>query len=77
MLSQIFCCSECHDSVAIVEQFGGDLTYECTNPACGKVVSIDCPEALALVENVTLKLPTREVEFNRLAFEGPAHGGTA
>lgn len=61
MLSEIFCCGECHDSVAIKEQQGGDLTYECTSPTCGKVVSVDCPEALALVEDVTLKLQTREV----------------
>lgn len=61
MLSEIFCCGVCHDSVAIIEQRGGDLTYECTNPTCGKTVSVDCPEALVLIEDVTLKLPAREI----------------
>lgn len=61
MISEIFCCGVCHDSVMIKEQQGGDLTYECTNPACSKVVSVDAPEALTLIEDVTLKLPAREI----------------
>jgi len=59
-ISHVFCCGICYDSVAIVEQPGGDLTYSCTNPACGKSVSVDCPEALAIIEDVILKLPIRK-----------------
>jgi hypothetical protein len=58
-LSEIFCCPNCHDSVALIEQIGGDLTYSCTNPACGKSVSVDCPEAMAVIKDVVLKLPVR------------------
>jgi hypothetical protein len=58
--SEIFCCGNCHDAVRIEETMGGDLVYQCSNPACQKAVSVDCPEALALIENVTLKLPIRK-----------------
>ena len=58
--SEIFCCGNCHDAVRIEETMGGDLVYQCSNPACQKAVSADCPEALALIENVTLKLPIRK-----------------
>lgn len=59
--SEIFCCGNCHDSVTIEETQGGDLVYQCSNSACRKAVSVDCPEALALIENVTLKLPVKKV----------------
>lgn len=55
--SEVFCCGNCHDSVAITEAPGGDLIYQCSNPACQKAVSVNCPEALALIEDVVLKLP--------------------
>jgi hypothetical protein len=61
MHSQVFCCNTCHSPVALVVQIGGDLTYECVNPRCQRVVSVDCPEALALVEDVTLELHAKEV----------------
>jgi hypothetical protein len=57
-VSQAFCCNTCHSPVALVVQMGGDLTYECMNVKCQRVVSVDCPEALTLVENVTIELPT-------------------
>jgi hypothetical protein len=57
--SEIFCCGNCHDAVRIEEAQGGDLVYQCSNPACQKAVSVDCPEALAVIENVTLKLPVK------------------
>jgi hypothetical protein len=56
-VSQVFCCNSCGAAVALVEQLGGDLTYECQNRRCQKVVSVDCPEALHVRE--TLELPTR------------------
>lgn len=59
--SEIFCCGNCHDSVAIEETQGGDLVYQCSNSACQKAVSVDCPEALAIIEDVVLKLPVRKV----------------
>lgn len=62
--SEIFCCGNCHDSVAIEETMGGDLVYQCSNPACQKAVSVDCPEALAIIEDVVLKLPVKKVATN-------------
>lgn len=58
--SVTFCCGMCHDSVAIIEAPGGDLIYQCSNPECQKAVSVDCPEALALIEDIALKLPIRK-----------------
>ena len=55
--SQAFCCNTCGSDVALVEQLGGDLGYECKNRRCQRVVSVDCPEALHLRE--TLELPIR------------------
>jgi hypothetical protein len=57
--SEIFCCGNCHDAVMICEAQGGDLVYACSNPACQKVVSVDSPEALAIIKDVALKLPVR------------------
>jgi len=59
MISLKFCCAQCHDSVRIEELPGGDLAYCCKNAACQKAVSVDCPEALALIEDVVLKLPVK------------------
>ncbi len=67
-LSEVFCCGICHDSVAITETYAGELCYECTNPACKKTVSIDCPEALAIIKDVTLKLPIRRAPARRPVF---------
>lgn len=58
--SEIFCCGNCHDAVTIQETQGGDLVYQCTNPACQKAVSVDVPEALAIIEDVVLKLPVQK-----------------
>jgi hypothetical protein len=66
-LSHVFCCGQCHDSVALIELPGGDLGYECTNPACAKTVHVDCPEALARIEDVILKLPSARALGRRLA----------
>lgn len=60
-LSEAFCCGVCHDAVAITETYAGELCYECTNPVCKKTVSIDCPEALTVRADVTLKLPIRRI----------------
>jgi hypothetical protein len=60
-LSNVFCCGQCHDSVALTETPAGEIVYECTNPACQKVVSVDCPEALAIIRDVVLKLPVRQM----------------
>ncbi len=57
--SEIFCCGNCHDAVTIEELPGGDLAYCCKNAACQKAVSVDCPESLALIEDVVLKLPVK------------------
>jgi hypothetical protein len=55
-VSQAFCCPSCSAPVALTIQQGGDLTYECQNVRCQRVVSADCPEALQVRE--TLELPT-------------------
>lgn len=60
--SELFCCGICHSPVHICEALGGDLIYQCANTACQKAVSVDCPEALALIEDVTLQLHDREVK---------------
>jgi hypothetical protein len=41
-----FCCNTCGGEVAIVVQPGGDITYQCQDQRCERVVSVDCPEAL-------------------------------
>jgi hypothetical protein len=51
------CCGICAAPVALTVQIGGDLTYECSNRRCQKVVSVDCPEALGLMTVITF--PTR------------------
>jgi hypothetical protein len=53
--SELFVCGNCHSPVHVTEAPGGDLIYQCDNPACQKAVSVDCPEALALVEDVTIQ----------------------
>jgi hypothetical protein len=70
--SEIFCCGNCHDAVHIAELQGGDLAYICTNPACQKCVSVDSPEALALIEDVVLKLPIRRETAAELLMHGVA-----
>lgn len=57
--SEIFCCGNCHDAVMITETPSGELVYQCSNPGCQKAVSVDCPEALALIEDIVLKIPVR------------------
>ena len=56
-VSKVFCCNTCGSEVALVEQLGGDLTYECQNRRCQRVVGVDCPEALHVRE--TLEVPAR------------------
>lgn len=61
--SNHYCCGQCRDTVAITEAAGGDLIYQCSNPACQKAVMVGCAEeALARIEDVTLKLPVRKVK---------------
>lgn len=67
--SEIFCCRVCHDAVLICETPGGDLVYACSNPACMKVVSVDCPEALAIIKDIALKLPTPRQLGRRIAIQ--------
>ena len=57
IVSEVFCCGECCAPVALVVQPGGDLTYECQNTRCGKAVSVDCPEALAVQDELAIELP--------------------
>jgi hypothetical protein len=50
--SEVFCCAECHDRVTLVLLPGGDLGYQCVSARCGKTVHSDCPEALALLDDI-------------------------
>lgn len=55
--SRVFCCTSCGAPVALVVQLGGDVTYQCQNACCQRVISVDCPEALQVRE--FLELPVR------------------
>lgn len=56
LISGVFCCGTCSARVAMIEQVGGDLTYECQNPRCRRTIHSDCPEALGMLEDV-IELP--------------------
>lgn len=56
MTSQTFACNSCYAPVALAETPAGELVYECQNPRCQRCVSVDCPESLALVEDVAIEL---------------------
>lgn len=53
--SQTFACGECNSPVVLTQTPAGELVYECQNARCQKCVSVDVPEALALVEDVTIQ----------------------
>jgi hypothetical protein len=55
--SERFACSTCGAPVALLPINPDDLAYVCQKAACGRAVSVDCPEALAIVEPVTLSQP--------------------
>lgn len=56
--STTYCCPNCHDAVRICETPAGEPVYECQT--CGKCVMVGCAEdALAKIDDVTLKLPIR------------------
>lgn len=56
-LSDVFCCAHCGEQVAMVVLLGGDLAYECQSPRCGKTVSVDIPEGLAVRDELAIELP--------------------
>jgi len=58
-VSQHFCCGSCGAPVALLPINANDLAYCCQNRYCGRCVSIDCPEALAILE--PLELPARAI----------------
>lgn len=60
-VSQVFICRECSSDVALVMQPGGDLTYQCISPNCGHTVSVDCPEALDIRDELAIELPAPRV----------------
>ena len=62
IVSEVFACGICGAPVALIALPGGDLAYECQSPRCRKAVSVDAPEALALVEDVAIELPAPRVK---------------
>lgn len=60
-LSDVFCCAQCGAQVALVALLGGDLAYECQSPRCGKTVSVDIPEGLAVRDELAIELPAPRV----------------
>jgi hypothetical protein len=60
-ISEVFICRECYGDVALVVLPGGDLAYECISPRCCKTVSVDCAEALAIRDELTIELPASRV----------------
>lgn len=67
MISEIYVCQTCYAPVALTETPAGEQCYCCTNARCRRCVHIDCYEALALVEDVTLILHASEVRARIVA----------
>lgn len=55
--SHAFCCNSCGAPVSLALINADDLAYVCQNPACGRTVSVDCPEALQVRETLELSTP--------------------
>jgi hypothetical protein len=60
-LSDVFCCALCGEQVAFVALLGGDLAYECQSRRCGKTVSANIPEGLAVRDELAIELPAPRV----------------
>ncbi len=67
MISEIYCCQTCYAPVALTETPAQEMIYECQNPRCRRCVHVDCYEALALVEDVTLILHANEIRARIVA----------
>lgn len=65
--SMAFCCNHCGSPVAHVVLPGGDVAYECQSTHCGKTVMLDCPEALAVRDEMTIELPLSRPTYVPLA----------
>src|SRR5262245_54853058 len=57
-ISEVFCCKFCGAEVAFVVLPGDELAYECSAPRCGHTVHVDCPEGLAVRDELAITLPT-------------------
>jgi hypothetical protein len=57
----VFCCSICGAQVGLVVLMGDILAYECQSPRCGKTVSVDIPEGLAVRDELAIELPAPRV----------------
>lgn len=60
-LSDVFCCAICGAQVGLVVLMGDILAYECQSPRCGKTVSVDIPEGLAVRDELAIELPAPRV----------------
>jgi hypothetical protein len=60
-LSDVFCCAICGYLVGLVVLMGDILAYACQSPRCGKTVSVDIPEGLAVRDELAIELPAPRV----------------